>query len=193
MAAESTKRQVVCFAKGGPQNTEACLDALDAALPEGFKDIVVASTHGVTALAAGKRFSGRGLNIVAVTHSCGFKNPNELELNPETLGQLRELGVSVFTGTILTHSIETCFASEFGGTYPTIIIAQSLRRLGQGTKVACEIVMEACDAGLIGENREVIAIGGTGRGADTVCIVKSAASKRFLSLKVLEYLAKPRE
>ncbi|HUU68003.1 MAG TPA: hypothetical protein VM186_00650 [Planctomycetota bacterium] len=139
MAAGFRKREVVYFAKGGPHNTQACLDAVDAALTEGFKDIVVAATCGDTALAAGKRFSGRGLNIVAVTHSCGFRNPNELELNPETLGQLRELGVSVFTGTILTHSIETCFASEFGGTYPTIIVAQSLRRLGQGTKVACEI------------------------------------------------------
>ena len=53
--------------------------------------------------------------------------------------------------------------------------------------------MEACDAGLVAENREVIAIAGTGRGADTACIVKSAASKRFLNMKVLEYLAKPRE
>ena len=187
------RREVVYFAKGGPANTAACLDAVEAALPEGYRDVVVATTCGGTALALAQRFRGRNLNIVAVTHSAGFKNPNETELDPDALGKLRELGVRVYTGTILTHSIETCFAAESGGTYPTIIVAQSLRRLGQGTKVVCEIVMEACDAGLIEEGKEVIAVAGTGRGADTACIVKSAASKRFLSLKVLEYLAKPRE
>jgi len=53
-------------------------------------------------------------------------------------------------------------------------------------------VMMAADAGLIPEAEEVIAVAGTARGADTVCIIKSAASKRFLDLKVLEILAKPR-
>jgi len=38
----------------------------------------------------------------------------------------------------------------------------------------------------------VIAVAGTGYGADTVMVIKSAASKRFLDLKVLEILAKPR-
>jgi len=33
---------------------------------------------------------------------------------------------------------------------------------------------------------------GTAKGADTVTVIKSAASKRFLELKVLEILAKPR-
>ena len=191
--ADFKRCEVVYFAKGGPANTAVCLDAVEAALPDGYRDIVVATTCGDTALALAQRLRGRNLNVIAVTHSCGFKNPNELEVDPDALGKLRELGVKVCTGTMLTHSIETCFAAESGGTYPTIIVAQSLRRLGQGTKVACEIVMEACDAGLIEENREVIAVAGTGRGADTACIVKSAPSKRFLSLKVLEYLAKPRE
>ena len=72
-------------------------------------------------------------------------------------------------------------------------MALTLRRLGQGIKVVCEITMEACDAGLVPEGEEILAIAGTGRGADTVAIMRSAASKRFLELKVLEILAKPRE
>lgn len=32
----------------------------------------------------------------------------------------------------------------------------------------------------------------TARGADTVMVLKSSASKRFLELRVLEILAKPR-
>jgi hypothetical protein len=35
-------------------------------------------------------------------------------------------------------------------------------------------------------------VGGTGRGADTVAIIRSAASKRFLKLQVLEIRAMPR-
>jgi hypothetical protein len=37
-----------------------------------------------------------------------------------------------------------------------------------------------------------LAVAGTGREADTVTVLKSAASKRFLDLRALEILAKPR-
>jgi len=59
-------------------------------------------------------------------------------------------------------------------------------------KVVCEIVMEACDAGLIEEGKEVVSVAGTGRGADTVTLIRSKTSNRFLELIVLEILAKPR-
>jgi uncharacterized protein len=81
---------------------------------------------------------------------------------------------------------------KFGGSYPGYIIAATLRRFGEGTKVAIEIVMEACDAGLIPEDAEVLAVAGTGYGADTILLIKSKPSKRFLDLEVLEILARPR-
>jgi hypothetical protein len=93
---------------------------------------------------------------------------------------------------MLTHSLETSLALKFGGSYPTLIIANALRRFGEGAKVCCEIVMMATNAGLIPEGEEVLAVAGTARGADTVMLIKSAASKRFLDLRVLEILAKPR-
>jgi hypothetical protein len=93
---------------------------------------------------------------------------------------------------MLTHSIETAFSTKFSGLYPTLIVANTLRRFGEGAKVCCEIVMMAVDAGLIPEREEVLAVAGTARGADTVMVLKSAASKRFLDLRVLEILAKPR-
>jgi hypothetical protein len=52
--------------------------------------------------------------------------------------------------------------------------------------------MMAVDAGLIPEGEEVISVAGTARGSDSVLIIRSAASKRFLDLRVLEILAKPR-
>ena len=116
------------------------------------------------------------------------RTPNEDEFLPENQKKIEELGGHIFKGTILTSGL----AAFYGDTHPGRLIANTLRRLGQGMKVVCEIVMEACDAGLLKEDREVAAIAGTGRGADTVTLIRSATSKRFLELVVLEILAKPR-
>ena len=153
---------------------------------------MVASTTGETGMLFSEAFKGKGVNIVVVTHSAGFKEQNAIEMPPEVRKSIELNGARVYTGSMLTHSIETAFSLKFNGIYPTLIIAQSLRRFGEGTKVCCEIVMMAADAGLIPEGEEVLAVAGTARGADCVLVVKSAASKRFLDLKVLEILAKPR-
>ena len=118
-------------------------------------------------------------------------------VGPFQLGSLAKRAIEevkgkVLKATILTHSLETSLADQFKGSAPTLLIANTLRRLGQGIKVCCEIVMEAVDAGLIPEGEEVVAVGGTARGWDTVAIIKSAASKRFMQLSVLEIWGKPR-
>lgn len=51
--------------------------------------------------------------------------------------------------------------------------------MGQGTKVCVKIVAMACDAGLVRSDQPVLAIAGTGRGADTVLLIWSANSRRF--------------
>jgi hypothetical protein len=159
---------------------------------EGFKDVVVASTSGETGLVTARRLQGKGVNLVVVAHSAGFLGPNQDQFSADAYQEITWLGGRVYKGTILTHSIETALAKEFSGSYPTILIANTLRRLGQGMKVCCEIVMEAVDGGLIAEGKEVVAVAGTAKGADTVAIIKSAASKRFLDLYVSQIVAKPR-
>ena len=77
------------------------------------------------------------------------------------------------------------------GVYPGYIVAQTLRLLGQGIKVCVEIVVEACDAGLIPEGEDIIAVAGTGKGADTVAIVQAHPSDRFLDVRIRQILAKP--
>lgn len=158
----------------------------------GYRHLVIASTTGSTGLLFSDAFKNTGLNLVVVTHSAGFKGPNTFEVPGDIMEKIRANGAKVYTGTILTHSIETALYSKFNGVYPAMLIAQSLRRFGEGAKVCCEIVMMASDAGLVPEGEEVIAVAGTGYGADTVMVLKSAVSKRFLELRVLEILAKPR-
>ncbi|MBI4691527.1 MAG: hypothetical protein HY754_14865 [Nitrospirae bacterium] len=187
------ERRVIYFENAGKENTSACLDVVKQAVKDSkYGHIVVATTGGDTGILFSEAFKSSQVNLVVVTHSAGFKEPNAFEMPDDIREKIKTNGAKIYTGTILTHSIETCLASKFGGSYPTLIIAQTLRRFGEGPKVCCEIVMMAADAGLIPENEEVLAVAGTGRGADTVTVIKSAASKRFLDLKVLEVLAKPR-
>jgi len=186
------QKMVEYFEKPGPHNTARCIEIVTEAVRNGAENVVVATTVGDTGAAMAEALAGAGANLVAVTHSVGFKTPNEHELSDDNRQRILKAGGKIYTGTILTHSIETSLATQFQGVYPTTLIALTLRRFGQGIKVVCEIVMEACDAGLIPENEEVLAVAGTGRGADTVALLQSAASKRFHELKVLEILAKPR-
>lgn len=186
-------KKTVYFEKPGRENTAHCVEVLkEAVKAEGYKNIVLATTTGETALAVGEALRDSGVNMVAVTHSMGFKEPNLTSVSREARQKIESLGVKIFTGPMLTHSLETSLNHKFGGIYPTMIIGQSLKRFGEGSKVVCEIVMMAADAGLIPEGEEVLGVAGTARGADTVLLVKSAVSKRFLDLRVLEVLAKPR-
>lgn len=187
------KRLVEYFDKPGSQNTQACIDVVSKLVDEeGFSDVILASTSGETGVTAARKLQGKGVNLVVVAHSAGFLGPNQDQFSADAHQEISWLGGHIYKGTILTHSLETALAKEFSGSYPTILIANTLRRLGQGIKVCCEIVMEAVDGGLVAEGREVLAVAGTAKGADTVAIIKSAASKRFLDLYVSQIVAKPR-
>jgi uncharacterized protein len=184
-------RQVEYFEKPGGENTSRCLDIVSDLLTEGFSHIVVATTAGETGLLFARKFDGKGINMVAVTHNVGYAGPKRDECSAEARQELAHLGVKVFTGTILSRGIEAAFMKKHEGVYLGYIVAQSLRLLGQGIKVCVEIVVEACDAGLIPEGEDIIAVAGTGRGADTVAIVQAHPSDRFLDVRVKQILAKP--
>jgi hypothetical protein len=187
------ERKTVYFEKPGKMNTQACLDIVLHEVEEnGYKNVVVASTTGETGIMFSEALQGSGVNLIVITHSAGFKEPNTMEMPAETRQQILEKGATVFTGPMITHSLDTAFAGKFSGSHLSQAVAESLRRFGQGTKVCCECVMMATDGGLLPEGVETLAVAGTARGADTVLVVRATASKRFLDLKVHEILAKPR-
>lgn len=187
------ERLVTYFEKPGKMNTSQCLEIVKRELASRkYRHVVLASTSGETGILFAEHLKDAGANLVVITHCYGFKEPNTIEIPLEKAEQLKALGANLYTGTMITHSLETAIASKFSGAYPTLLVAQTLRRFGEGTKVCCEIVMMAADAGLIPEGEEILAVAGTGWGADTVTVIRSAVSKRFLNLRVLEILAKPR-
>jgi hypothetical protein len=63
--------------------------------------------------------------------------------------------------------------------------------MGEGTKVCVEITLMAADAGLIPVDKDIVAIAGTGEGADTALRILPANATRFFDLKIREIIAKP--
>lgn len=180
------------FDKAGKKNTEETVAlAVEAARERGIEHVVVASNSGFTAralLAAG----AEALSVVCVTHHVGFREPGLDEMGPEVRGELRDAGFEVLTTTHALAGVDRALRVKFGGIDPPEIMAGALRMFGQGVKVCVEIGIMALDAGLVPFGREIVTIGGTGRGADAACIVRPAHSNAVLDTRVVEIICRPR-
>jgi uncharacterized protein len=78
------EKKIVYFEKPGWENTVSCLEIVMQSLSENSsKHLVVASTTGETGILFSQAFQGKGINIVVVTHSSGFKEPNSIEMPSE--------------------------------------------------------------------------------------------------------------
>lgn len=186
------ERRAVYYEKPGKENTETTLKLVKAyAENSGIKDIVVASTTGETGSAAARLL--KGYNVVIVTHHAGFSQSDLHELTEENRKQILENGARIFTGTHALSSAERDVRRRFGAMQPLELIANTLRLMGEGTKVCVEIALMAADAGLISTGTDVIVVAGTGHGADTALVVKPANASKFFDLAIREVIAKPRE
>jgi len=188
------KKNITYFEQTGSGNTDETIKlAYERALELNIKDIVVASTHGNTALKAAATFNAQKFNMVAVTICEGYKSEG-WAMSKEERAKLQAKGIKVLTGIhALGDDVNTAFTEKFGGKSFNEVVAQTLYRFCQGMKVCVEIVLMAADAGLISVDKEAIAIAGTGEGADTAIVVKPAYPRKFLDLKIKEIIAKPRE
>ena len=153
----------------------------------GITSIVVASNSGKTA----ELLAGQVENVVCVTHVNGFKEPGVNELTPEQRGILVEKNIKILTTTHVLSGAERGISRKFGGIYPVEIIANTLKIFGQGVKVTVEIAVMALDAGLIPYGEDIIAIGGTGKGADTAVVIRPAHAANILDTYIAEIICKP--
>ncbi len=157
--------------------------------------MVLASNTGATARAALEELRANGpsgANLVVVTHHVGFREPGQDEMEADMRAKLAAAGAKLLTQTHLFGNVERAVTKEWGGLYPGGLIAATLRMLGQGVKVAVEISVMALDAGLIPYGREVLAMGGTGRGADTALILRPAHARTVFETKIVEVVCRPR-
>lgn len=179
------------FEKAGKENTEATLQiAKDEAIRRGIKHIVVASTCGDTGVRMAEILKETGCNLVVLSHNVGFKEVGKGEFETEKRVRIEALGGKVLTATMVLRNIGTAIREKQGYSQQDLV-ANVLRMFGQGMKVCVEIVAMAADAGLI-PFEDVVAVAGTGRGADTAAIISANSSNRFFDIKIREILAKPR-
>ena len=184
------EQKIVYFDKPGVDNMEETLKIAKKRAKElGIKTIVVASTLGNTGARAVEVF--KGMKVVVVTHSAGFHGPNTQELIEENREKIIKNGGTIFTATHLFSGVGAAMRKKFSTYLLGDIVANTLRLLGQGMKVVVEITVMAADAGLIRTDEDVIAIAGTGRGADYAVVARPVNSGDFFDLKSKEILCKP--
>jgi len=188
----SIETKTVYFEHRGAQNTKETLQlARERAETLGISDIVVASYTGNTGVQASQIFSG--YNLVVVAGVTGFREPNKVAMLEENKAVIEgNDGKILFAG----HSfgmLGRAVNKKFGAMQVDEVIAHVLRLFSQGVKVGCEITCMAADAGLIKAGKDIIAIGGTGKGADTAIVVKASNTHTFFETRILEIICKPRE
>lgn len=178
------------FDSSGPANTEETLKcAYQRGSELGLTQAVVASTKGDTAYRAIEIFSG--FDITAVTYHCGFKEPFQSVMPKQVRTDLESKGVRVVSATHALSGVERSLFKKYSGGFPVLIIADTLRLFGQGTKVAIEVSIMAADAGMLNGD-DIIAIGGSGRGADTALVLKPANQSSLFDMRIRETVCKPR-
>lgn len=185
-----TDRGTTWFDEPGQQWPDRVIDAVRERLEAGgIAHVAVATTSGET----GARFAEalRDVDVVCVTHHVGFNGGDEDQLEPAHAQAIRAAGGKLLTTSHALSGVGRSISKRFGGSTPVELIAHTLRLFGQGTKVCVEIAVMAADAGLIPTDRDVICVGGTGRGADTAIVLRPAHASNFFELRIRETLCRP--
>lgn len=186
-------KQITYFDSPGSINTDAVIHAAKKRIEElNIQHLVVASTSGATALKVWETLKDSDVSIVCVGEHYGFWGGDEQRFAEEIRKELESKGVKVFIGSHALSGVGRSISNKFKGISHTEIIAHTLRQLGEGLKVCVEISIMAADAGLIPTDQEVVAIGGTSKGADTAIVLKPAHMHNYFDLEIREIIAKPR-
>ena len=166
------EERIVYFEKPGKGNTTEVIQLVkERAQARGINRFVVASTRGATARDFSEAVAGTEYRLVIVPWQYGFKG-EEQPFPQDLVTEVREKNHQVHFGTMLFHT------GDFYGSGAPQAMANILRTMGQGIKVCVEILLMACDGGCIRIGEKVIAVAGTGSGADTAVVYKGAS---FLS------------
>ena len=165
------------FERPGAKNTEAVLEAVSRRLDEGdVRTVVVASTSGKTGLSFVKALREKA-RVVVVSYE---------RIRPKIREEMLSSG-----GVVIEEADLPLHKRGMDK------IRSALYMLGQGLKVAVEVILIAVDEGVVKPKQEVIGVGGTEKGADTAIVAKAASSKDMLGpdfrkrLEIREILAMP--
>ena len=108
---------------------------------------------------------------------------------------IKHVVIASKTGYTATHALsgaERGIVNKYGGVTPAILMADTLKMLGQGMKVGVEISLMAMDNGAVPYGEEILAVGGCGHGADYVISLIPGHSNNLFETKVIDIICKPR-
>jgi hypothetical protein len=189
------KKEIIYFDKPGPKNTEEVIKAVSNRVKElEISHVVVASTRGYTAVNMCEALKNKNVTVICVAEHTGFAGQDKQLLGEENRQKLEKSGAKMLIGSHALSGIERSVSKKFGGLSHVETIAYTFRQFGtEGIKVAVEISIMASDAGLIPTDQEIIAVAGTGKGADTAVVLKAAHMNNYFDLEIREIIAKPRQ
>ncbi len=180
----------VYFERPGPANTDRTLSLVsEKARLLGIQTVLVATSSGTTALRASELIQVP--NLIAVTHSSGFKQPFTSGLDAALRTKIEANDAKILTTTHAFGGVGRAVRNKMGTYQVDEIIAYTLRTFGQGMKVATEITLMAADAGYISDPGPIIAVGGSGKGADTAVIILPTHAQTFFDMRYLEIICMP--
>ena len=180
------EEKILYFLEKGPICTDKMLEMTkEMAEKRGIRSIVVASTRGSTGVKASEVF--KGYNVIVVTHSFGFREADQQELQKDNMKKIVENGAKILSTTHAMGGVGRSIRRKFGAIQYDEIIANTLRLFGEGMKVVVEIVLMAADSGLIRTDEDVISIGKY----DTAIVVRPAHAQNLFDVRVKEIICKP--
>ncbi len=155
----------------------------------GIHKCLVATTTGQTGALAASRL--RHCELIAVTHSTGFRAPDTQELLFEHKIVIESAGGKILIAQHAFGGVNRAVRRKMNTFQNDEIIANTLRIFGQGMKVVFEMCLMAADAGLVRTDDYVMCIAGSGRGADTAVVMNPANAQDFFDLKLIEIVCMP--
>ena len=178
------EEKIVYFETVGEHNTAETIRLVkERATARGISKVVLASTRGDTARAVSAAFAGSDIRLAVIPHQYGFGQQQRFPL--ALISELEQMGHRVHFSTMLFHT------EDFYGSRTPRLMATLLRTFCQGIKVCMETTLMACDGGLVSPGEKVIAMAGSGLGADTAIVVTAAPTTRLADLHIHEIVCKP--
>jgi len=175
---DAVKKSItIYFTEPGPENTDDLIEAVKKRVKEGdVKTVVVASISGSTGAKFARALKGEAQVIAISNETMDSKYKEEII---KLGGKLAE-NAKLLIGNAEWRSVK-----------------RVLYALGQGFKVAVQVVFMATEKGLVKPNDDVIGVAGSGTGSDTAIVAKATTSTDAFGegenrkLEVREIIAMP--
>ncbi len=189
---DSITKKITYFSKTCAENTGKAIElALERAREGDIRKVVIATSSGDTGLKAYEAFKDTDIEVIPVLLNAGSKYSAPGGGWTKNKSRYDKLGLKYIQGIQAFSGVERAVNARWGTVGPALLMSDALRIPCEGFKVCVEVTLMAADSGFVVPDEKVIAIAGTGRGADTVMVVKPAYSGQFFDFAVNEILCKP--